>query len=74
MSDRTNGSGNPDLSPDTRQLLLNRARNLNRELVVRLHAAEENFDAGEHHAVLGALVLADVQLQHLRAIVRVLES
>jgi hypothetical protein len=74
MSDLPNGGGNPDLSPDTRQLFLHRARILNRELVVRLHAAEADFDAGEYHAVLGALVLADVQLQHLRAIVRVLES
>jgi hypothetical protein len=74
MSDQPHPTGNPDLTPETRLFILARARTLNRELLVRLYAADEDFESGRHDAVIGALVLADVQLQHLRSLVRILEA
>lgn len=74
MSDHQQSGGNPDLNPEVRRHILTRARALNRELLARLYDAEKEFEAGDHETVIGMLVLADLQLQHLRSLVRVLEA
>lgn len=74
MSDQPKPDGQPEISHETRLLILTRARVLNRELIARFSAADEDLDRGEHYTVLGALILADVQLQHLRGLLRVLET
>jgi len=74
MSDHPKPDGRPEISSETRLLILTRARVLNRELLARFAAAEEDLDRGQHHAVLGALLLADVQLQHMRGLLRALET
>lgn len=74
MSDQPKTDGHSDISPETRLLILTRARNLNRELMARFSSIEQDLERGEHHAVLGALILADVQLQHMRGLLRVLHT
>lgn len=74
MNERPHSGGNPDLIPEVRRHILARARTLNRELLARLYDAEKDLEAGEHETVLGTLVLADLQLQHLRSLVRILEA
>lgn len=74
MNERPHSGGNQDLIPEVRRHILARARTLNREILARLYDAEKDLEAGEHETVLGALVLADLQLQHLRSLVRILEA
>ena len=74
MSDRNNPGGNPDLSPELRRLILTRAGALIKDLLARFSAAEEDLEKGLHLAVLGGLVLAEIQLQHLRSLLRLLET
>ena len=74
MTDQQNTDGQSEISHEIRLLILTRARVLNRELMARFSAADTDLEHGEHVAVLGALILADVQLQHLRGLLRVLET
>jgi hypothetical protein len=74
MSDQSSPDPQPELNVDFRLLLLLRARVLNRELLDRFSSAEEDFERGRHHAVLGSVVLAEIQLAHMRSLLRVLET
>lgn len=57
-----------DIRPETRLFILNRAKGLAEELMERISSTTDALDQGDHRGVLGDLVLADIQLQHLRAI------
>jgi len=74
MSDQQKPGGNPDLNPEVRRHILTRAGTLSRELLARLYDADQELKAGDHETVIGMLVLADLQLQHLRSLVRTLEA
>lgn len=74
MSEKPDPDPQPELGPEFRLLILFRARALNRELLTRFSAAEEDFDRGQHHAVLGSVVLAEIQLEHMRSLLRILET
>jgi hypothetical protein len=63
-----------DIRPETRLFILNRAKTLAEELMERISSATDALDADDHRGVLGDLVLAEIQLQHLRAIVRLLAT
>ena len=64
----------PDLDPETQQFILKRARVASRELAMRISSAAEALAAGSYRPVLGDLVLAEVQLLHLRCLVRILAA
>ena len=63
-----------DISPETRLFIRNRAKRLAGELMTRLSSAGNDLEKDDHRAVLGELALAEIQLQHLRAIVRLLAT
>jgi hypothetical protein len=63
-----------DIRPETRLFILNRAKMLAEELMERISSATDALDKDDHRGVLGDLVLAEIQLQHLRAIVRLLAT
>ena len=63
-----------DVNPETRLFIRDRAKRLAGELMTRLSSAAHELDKDDHRAVLGDLVLAEIQLQHLRAIVRLLAT
>jgi hypothetical protein len=74
MNDNASPDPQPELNLDFRLLILLRARTLNRDLLARFSAAEEDFERGQHHAVLGSIVLAEIQLEHMRSLLRILET
>lgn len=63
-----------DVGPETRTFIRIRAKRLAGELMTRLLSAGNDLEKDDHHAVLGELALAEIQLQHLRAIVRLLAT
>jgi hypothetical protein len=63
-----------DVGPETRLFIRSRAKRLARELLTQLASAAQELDKDDHRAVLGDLALAEIQLQHLRAIVRLLAT
>lgn len=64
----------PDIDRATRLFILNRAKALAGELRGRISLSGEALEQGDHRTVLGELALAEIQLQHLRAIVRLLAT
>jgi hypothetical protein len=70
VSDRNH----PDLDRATYLFILNRGRAAAGDLIGRLTSAASALEKNDHLAVLGELALAEIQLQHLRAIVRLLAT
>ena len=64
----------PDMDRATRIFILNRAKALVGELLGRLTSAAQNLERDDYRTVLGELALAEIQLQHFRAIIRLLAT
>jgi len=69
-----NDRNHPDLDPATHLFILNRGKAAVGDLIGRLTAAAGDLEKDDWRAVLGEIALAEVQLQHLRAIVRLLAT
>lgn len=69
-----NDRNHPDLDPATRLFILNRGKAAAGDLIGRLSSAANGLEKDDYRGVLGEIALAEIQLQHLRAIVRLLAT
>jgi hypothetical protein len=70
----TNAHSQPhDLDEAIRERILARAKTVNAEILTRLRTAQDDLEAGEHRAALGALDGIEAQINIIRSVLLLLQ-